>query len=78
MSFNGASYLKPSVEYFTEVGRDGATGWRVVDVVIPIGKWIREQPSDQWAVRQDPAMSFIMDRYVVSDELYTVMVLKWL
>lgn len=77
MSYNGAGYLKPSVEYFTEVGHDGPTGRRVIDVVIPIGKWIQQQPEDQWYKCQGPAISFIMDRYIVSDELYTIMVLKW-
>lgn len=77
MSFNGAGYLKPSVEYFVEVGREGPTNRRVVDVVVPIGKWIQEQDADQWVLCQGKAISFIMDRYIVSDEIYTLLVLKW-
>ena len=78
MSFNGAARFMPMPENYLEVvGTYGPTGYRVVDVSIEISAWILQQPCYQWKPVDDRYGPVFCDRYAVSDELYTLLVLRW-
>ena len=51
-------------------------GYCVVDVNLQVCEWIREQPIHLWKyVNSD---SFIRDRIVIADDLYTALALRWM
>lgn len=81
MSFNGAGKFRPqSLSYHQVVGIYGPTGDRVIDVGADISKWILAQPIHLWKFSYDDTLDkppAFCDRYVISDELYTLLLLKW-
>ena len=51
-------------------------GYCVVDVNLQVCEWIREQPIHLWKnVNSD---SFMRDRFVIADDLYTALALRWM
>ena len=77
MSFNGAGKFMPMPEkYFEVVGTYGPTGHRVVDVSMEISAWILQQPGHQWKPVDDRHSPVFCERYAVSDELYTLLLLR--
>lgn len=53
-------------------------GHVVVDATRAVGKWIEEQPIHMWKFDTIPAdQALMMDRYVMSERLYTLLVLRW-
>ena len=51
-------------------------GYCVVDVDWEIRDWIREQPIHLW--KDHDRSSFLRDRFVIADELYTTLALRWM
>ena len=52
-------------------------GYLTVDVAGEVALWIEEQPIYMWKHGDVPAYSFGMERYTVSEQLYTWMSLRW-
>ena len=52
-------------------------GYVTVDVVGEVARWIEDQAIHLWKFGDVPAYNSMMDRYTISDELYTMMALKW-
>ena len=52
-------------------------GYVTVDVMGEVARWIEEQAIHMWKFGDVPAYSFGMERYTISEELYTMMALKW-
>lgn len=78
MSFAGAGKLRhPSLSFCEVVGTYGPTGNRVIDVGGDISKWIHEQPVHLWKSEYDRSSPVFCDRYVIADELYTLLLLRW-
>ena len=70
-----------TTQYFERVAPDEygninvPDGYCVVDVNTPIGEWIQAQPIHHW--KDAESLTFLRDRYVISDVLYTAMSLRW-
>ena len=47
-----------------------------VDVDLEIRDWIREQPIHLW--KEVDGVSFLRDRFVIADDLYTALALRWM
>lgn len=79
MSVNGASRLKPVLStYHQVIGSYGPTGDRVLYVGSDISKWIEEQPAHLWKNEYlKGGISSFRDCYIIADELYTLMLLRW-
>ena len=52
-------------------------GYLTVDVAGEVAMWLEEQPIHMWKHGDVPAYAFGMERYTVSEQLYTWMALKW-
>lgn len=52
-------------------------GYVIVDALGEIGRWIEQQPVHMWKYGDVPAYSGAMDRWIISEQLYTLMALKW-
>lgn len=52
-------------------------GYLVVDALGEVGRWIEQQPIHMWKYGDVPAYSGAMDRWIISEQLYTLMALKW-
>jgi hypothetical protein len=77
VSFSDAYYLRPrSPTYFKLEGMYGPTNNRVIEVGKDISNWIREQPGDWWTPRRDLG-GLYHDSYIIADELYTLLLLRW-
>ncbi len=67
--------------YLVEQTVDGLppppTGYVTVDVITNIGQWIEQHPISMWKPGDVPAYNGMMDRYTISEELYTLLVLRW-
>ena len=81
MSVNGAHLLRPIPRsYYEVVGIYGPTGDRLIDVGADIAQWIQVQPIHLWKFSYDDTLGkppAFCDRYVISDDLYTLLLLKW-
>jgi hypothetical protein len=51
-------------------------GYCVVDVDLEIHDWIREQPIHLW--KDSNRVHFLRDRFVIADDLYTALALRWM
>jgi hypothetical protein len=51
-------------------------GYCVVDVNLEIRDWIREQPIHLW--KDIDGVSYLRDRFVIADDLYTALALRWM
>jgi len=51
-------------------------GYCVVDVTHQVADWIREQPIHLW--KDIDRVSYLRDRFVISDGLYTALALRWM
>ena len=51
-------------------------GYCVVDVDLEIRDWIREQPIHLW--KDSDRIHFLRDRFVIADDLYTALALRWM
>lgn len=51
-------------------------GYCVVDVDLEIRDWIREQPIHLW--KDSDRVHFLRDRFVIADDLYTALALRWM
>lgn len=52
-------------------------GYITVDVGYEVARWLNDQPIHMWKFCDVPAYSMSMERYTVSEQLYTMMALKW-
>ena len=52
-------------------------GYLTVDVSIEVSRWIQEQAISQWKFATIPAYGVARERFTISEELYTMAVLKW-
>lgn len=52
-------------------------GYLTVDVVGEVALWLEEQPIHLWKHGDVPAYSFGMERYTVSEELLTMLMLRF-
>ena len=52
-------------------------GYLTVDVAGEVAMWIEEQAIHMWKHGDVPAYAFGMERYTVSEQLYTMMALRW-
>ena len=52
-------------------------GYLTVDVVGEVAMWIEEQAIHMWKHGDIPAYAFGMERYTVSEQLYTMIALRW-
>lgn len=52
-------------------------GYVTIDVITDISIWIEKQPIHMWKYGDVPAYSGHMDRFTISEELYTWLVVKW-
>lgn len=52
-------------------------GYVTVDVITEISQWIEQHPLSMWKPGDVPAYNPMMDRFTISEELYTLMALKW-
>lgn len=52
-------------------------GYLTVDVNWEVARWLNNQPIDMWKLCDVPAYSMSMERYTISEKLYTMMALKW-
>jgi hypothetical protein len=51
-------------------------GYCVVDVNHQVCEWIREQPIHLW--KDIDRVSYLRDRFVISEGLYTALALRWM
>lgn len=52
-------------------------GYVTVDVTYPAFQWLETQPISEWKYDNIPAYSGHMDRFIISERLFTLLVLRW-
>lgn len=52
-------------------------GYVVIDCTTPVSAWIVSQPISKWKFGDVPAYSGHMDRYIISEQLYTEIALRF-
>lgn len=52
-------------------------GYITIEANMEIGRWIESQPLYMWKHGDIPAYVPIRDRFIISEKLYTLLVLRW-
>lgn len=74
-------YEAPKSFVRVDASKDGLPlppeGYIAVDVNWEVARWISEQPIHMWKFRDAPAYSPVMERYTISEKLYTLMAVRF-
>lgn len=52
-------------------------GYVTIDATYPVFQWLEQQPLSEWKFDDVPAYSGHCDRFIISEQLYTLLVLRW-
>ena len=61
----------------TQYAEQVPAGYLVVDVIPEISQWIQTQPAHRWKWGEEVARDFIYTRYIIAEELYTWIRMRW-
>lgn len=69
--------IKPTKFFIVDNMSSVPAGHVTIEVSPNVARWVEQQPLSMWKFEDTPTNSVMMNRYIVSEKLYTLLAVKW-